>query len=181
MEVLAGGGGVLHALLVVDLGSAGEVDMGRGRAGVVGVGDGDVLGDWEEADAEARRGGIVKAKLTARKPKPKMMDAATFLRKLGKLKGNGWNADADGTADPEYGISGLLRCGDGWCPILALYREQAAGWKNHVKDFTDNDGTGEAARLLRIPTRLSNRIIAAADGEGYDSFRRRLLTTLGLA
>lgn len=108
-------------------------------------------------------------KKTKPKPKPKMMDADTFLRKLGRLKGNGW---ANGFREPDQ-----IRCQNGWCPILALYHSR-------VRRFNyDNNDYPQAAKVLGIPRRLADRIATAADDSQavtYAAFRRRLLTTLGL-
>lgn len=103
-----------------------------------------------------------------KKPKPKMMTTETFLKRLAKLKDNRWWVNR----------SGAIRCERGLCPILALYYA-----RKRVSDpeYDNDDAGGQPAQTLRIPARLAEQIIDAADCDWDKYLRPRIMAALGLA
>jgi hypothetical protein len=68
--------------------------------------------------------------------------------------------------------SGLIRCEQGWCPIVAAYNHRKG-----VRAFlptTNGDWYG-ASRALRIPVKVAQAIVRAADNTTASPLRQQLL------
>lgn len=85
-----------------------------------------------------------------------------FLKALHKLRNNGWSC-----------VNGDIRCQDGWCPILAVYRAK------HPRSILSNSDMRKAGRDLGLKVTDITRIVNAADYVTMDPpARKSILASL---
>lgn len=102
-------------------------------------------------------------------PKKKALNRAGFLRLLRKTKRR-WHADQ---VDDRTRYA--LRCQDGRCPIIAVALSK--GYVGPIGNFCWH----EAAQWLRLPYRLGQQIVKAADSSDNTPLHKALFKACGIA